>query len=94
MSTDYPTKYSLPYHVTTLQKMYGPIPVLPTKSNQMETKPVYSEQCYKGQVEEQEHIIFWHKVHTNIGLSFLMRMVIILKNAESHTSFMSSRNMK
>ena len=30
MSNDDPMWYSLPYHVTTLQKMYGPIPVLPT----------------------------------------------------------------
>jgi hypothetical protein len=33
MSNDDPMWYSLPYHVTTLQKMYGPIPVLPTTSD-------------------------------------------------------------
>ena len=32
MSNDDPMWYSLPYHVTTLQKMYVPIPELPTKS--------------------------------------------------------------
>jgi hypothetical protein len=32
MSNDDPMWYSLPYHVTTLQKMYVPIPELPTIS--------------------------------------------------------------
>ena len=29
MSTDNPMWYSVPYHATTLQMIYGPIPVLP-----------------------------------------------------------------
>ena len=47
MSTDNPMWYSLPYYVTTLQKMYGPIPVLPTTSDQMEAMPVFPEQCHR-----------------------------------------------
>ena len=47
MSNDDPMWYSLPYHVTILQKMYGPIPVLPTTSDQMEAMPVFPEQCHR-----------------------------------------------
>ena len=36
MSNDDPMWYSLPFHVTTPQRMYGPISVLPTTSDQME----------------------------------------------------------
>ena len=47
MSNDDPMWYTLLYHVTFLQKMYGPIPVLCTTSDQMEAKPVFPEQCHR-----------------------------------------------
>ena len=46
-SNDDPMWYSLPFHVTTHQRMYGPIPVLPTTSHWMEANPVFSEQCHR-----------------------------------------------
>ena len=49
MSTDDPMWYSFSYHVTTLQKMYGPVPVVSTTSDQMEAKPVFPEQCHRKQ---------------------------------------------
>jgi hypothetical protein len=47
MSNDDPMWYSLPYHVTTLQKMYGTIPELPSTSEQMLAKLVFPEQCHR-----------------------------------------------
>ena len=39
--------YSFPFHVTTLQKMYGQGPVLPMTSDQMEATPVFLELCHR-----------------------------------------------
>ena len=47
MSTDDPMWYSFPYYITTLQKMYGPVPVQPTTSDQMEAKPVIPQQFHR-----------------------------------------------
>ena len=55
MSNDDPMWYSLPYHVTILQKMYGPIPVLPTTSDQMEAKPVFPERCHRKRGERKKN---------------------------------------
>ena len=46
-SKDAPMWYSFPFHVTTLQKMYGQGPVLPMTSDQMEATPVFHEQCHR-----------------------------------------------
>ena len=53
MSTDDPIWYSVPYHVTTLQKMYVPIPMLPTSSDQWEAKTDLSEQCHRKLKQEK-----------------------------------------
>ena len=46
MSTHDPMWYSLPYRVTTLQKVYGPIPVLPT-TDRMDATLVFPERHHR-----------------------------------------------
>ena len=52
MSTYNPMQYLLSYHVTTLQEIYGLIPVLPTTSDQMEVKVVFQNNVV-GNMEQK-----------------------------------------
>ena len=79
MSTYDPMWYFVPYHVTTLQKLYGPIPVLPTTSDQMETKPVFLSNATGNaeQEKEQVHIRFDTRF-TKQFIYYMVAKVIVL----------------
>ena len=52
ISTDDPMQYSVPYHATPLQKMYGPILVIPSIIHLQEAIPVFLSN-FTGDVEQE-----------------------------------------
>ena len=71
----------MPYHVTTLQNRYGPIPLLPmTTSDRMEAKPVFPEQSQRrwGARKSTGTHQIEHKEHTKICVSYVVIQVILL----------------
>ena len=66
--------YPFPFHVTTVQTIYGQGPVLPMTSDKMEAMPIFPEQCHRkcGARKRTGTNQICHAVHKNIHVVNIM----------------------
>ena len=84
MSIDDLMWYSLPYHVTTLQNMYGPIPVLPTvrSHNYHRTKMTGTKVVVNSMISRNTNSIIQSRI-----LSMVVDFSFINYNSSFHQDF-------